>query len=110
MTKPGVVNNGIRPEILTHKSCHRLDFLLPFSVLGGRVDSVASVLGWAVVMGTAVLFTELNLQNPFSKMICSKDSFTESFSALQLPELISNQTIRHSVNNSALRFTDAVLL
>ena len=38
------------------------------------------------------------------KMILSKDSLTESFSALQLPQLISSQRIRHSVNNSALRF------
>ena len=51
-----------------------------------------------LVMGTEVLFTVLNLWNPFIKMICSKDSVTESFSALQLPELISSQTIRHSVH------------
>ena len=59
----------------------------------------------AVVMGTTVLFTALNLWNLFIKMIRSKDLFTELFSALQLPELISSQTICHSVNNSALRFT-----
>ena len=38
-------------------------------------------------------------------MICSKDSFTESFSAVQLPELINSQTIHLSVHDSALRFT-----
>ena len=38
-------------------------------------------------------------------MIHSKDSFTESFSSLQLPELINSQTIRHSAHDSALRFT-----
>ena len=37
-------------------------------------------------------------------MIHSKDLFTKSFSALQLPELISSQTICHSVHDSALRF------
>ena len=38
-------------------------------------------------------------------MIHSKDSFTESFSALQLPELINSQTIRHSLHDSAHGFT-----
>ena len=38
-------------------------------------------------------------------MICSKDSFTESFSALQLTKLISSQTACHSVHDSAPRFT-----